>query len=32
LLEHSTEIGRIPPLWDGRASGRIIASLIEASE
>jgi UDP-N-acetylglucosamine 2-epimerase (non-hydrolysing) len=32
LFECSTEMGQIPPLWDGQASGRIIDSLIEASE
>jgi UDP-N-acetylglucosamine 2-epimerase (non-hydrolysing) len=32
VLGRSTEIGEIPPLWDGRTSERIIGSLIDASQ
>jgi len=31
VLSRGMEIGEIPPLWDGRASERIIGSLIEVS-
>jgi UDP-N-acetylglucosamine 2-epimerase (non-hydrolysing) len=31
VLNRELEFGKIPPLWDGRASGRILNSLIERS-
>ncbi len=31
VLGRSTEIGQIPPLWDGRTSERIVKSIIDAS-
>jgi UDP-N-acetylglucosamine 2-epimerase (non-hydrolysing) len=31
MLAGRTEVGQIPPLWDGRTSERIVRSLIEAS-
>lgn len=31
VLQRALELGKVPPLWDGRASERIIRSLIERS-
>lgn len=32
ILSHPPRVGSVPPLWDGRTAGRIVAALLEAIE